>query len=233
MRGILFDKDGTLLDFEATWTPVLRRLALDAARGDAGRAERLLAEGGQIAATGKFRAGSVLGAGTSATITELWRPELSGEALTEAVAAMDRAFYEHGRAHSVPLPGVGDTLAALATRGIVMGVATNDATMAAKAALESLGIARYLPHVFGYDSVTRAKPAPDMVLAFAREAGLAPADIAVVGDNPHDMEMARAAGAVAIGVTSGNSGADDFAGLADVVLPGVAALPEWIRANAG
>jgi phosphoglycolate phosphatase len=233
MRGILFDKDGTLLDFEATWTPVLRRLALDAAGGDGARAERLLAEGGLIAATGKFRAGSVLGAGTSATITELWRPELSGEALAAAIAEMDRAFYEHGRVHSVPLPGVTDALAALAGRGVTMGVATNDATKAAKAALESLGIARYLPHVFGYDSVTRAKPAPDMVLAFAREAGMAPADIAVVGDNPHDMEMARAAGAVAIGVTSGNSGADDLAALADVVLPGVAALPEWVAANAG
>jgi phosphoglycolate phosphatase len=72
-----------------------------------------------------------------------------------------------------------------------------------------------------------------MVLAFAREAGLAPGDVAVVGDNPHDMEMARAAGAVAIGVTSGNSTADDLAALADVVLPGVTALPEWLDANAG
>ena len=70
------------------------------------------------------------------------------------------------------------------------------------------------------------------MLAFAREAGLVPADIAVVGDNPHDMEMARAAGATAIGVTSGNSSADDLSPLADVVLPSVAALPEWLDANA-
>jgi phosphoglycolate phosphatase len=233
MRGILFDKDGTLLDFHATWSPVLRQLALEAADGDVARADRLLAEGGLVAETGQYRPGSVLAAGTSATITELWRPDLTGAALIEAIAAMDRAFYEHGRAHSVALPGVAAALAALAGRGIVMGVGTNDATMAAKAAVASLGLAEYLPHVFGYDSVTRAKPAPDMVLAFAREVGVAPADVAVVGDNPHDMEMARAAGAVAIGVTSGNSAAEDFAGLADVVLPGVAALPEWIAANAG
>jgi phosphoglycolate phosphatase len=113
-----------------------------------------------------------------------------------------------------------------------MGVATNDATLAAKAALANLGLSQYLPFVFGYDSVTRAKPAPDMVLAFARDAGLEPAEIAVVGDNPHDMEMARTAGAVAIGVTSGNSSADDLAALADVVLPGIGALPEWLNANA-
>jgi phosphoglycolate phosphatase len=232
MRGILFDKDGTLLDFEATWTPVLRRLALEAAGGDPDRAARLLEQGGLTPATGKVRAGSVIGAGTNATIVELWHPELAGDALAAAIVAMDRAFMEHGRAHSVPLPGVGDALAKLAARGLVMGVATNDATAAAKVALAATGMAPYLPHVFGYDSVTRSKPAPDMVLAFARDAGIVAHDIAVVGDNPHDMEMARAAGATAIGVTSGNSSADDLAQLADVVLPSVAALPEWLDANA-
>jgi phosphoglycolate phosphatase len=233
MRGILFDKDGTLLDFEATWTPVLRRLALDAADGDAGRAARLLVDGGLVPATGKFRAGSAIGAGTSATIVELWHPELSGDALASAIAQMDRAFLEHGRAHSVALPGVAATLAQLDRRGVTMGVATNDATAAAKAALESLGIAAYLPHVYGYDSVTRAKPAPDMVLSFARDTGIAPAEVAVVGDNPHDMEMARSAGALAIGVTSGNSSVADLSALANVILPGIAALPEWLAANAG
>jgi phosphoglycolate phosphatase len=233
MRGILFDKDGTLLDFEATWTPVLKRLALQAAGGDPDRAARLLDDGGLDPATGKFRAGSVIGAGTNALIAELWHPDLSGPELAQAIVAMDRAALEHGSKHSVPLPGVLDALAVLSGRGLIMGVATNDGTEAARAALIATGMAAHLPHVFGYDSVTRSKPAPDMVLAFAREAGLAPADIAVVGDNPHDMEMARAAGATAIGVTSGNGSADDLAPLADVVLPSVAALPEWLDANAG
>lgn len=233
MRGILFDKDGTLLDFEATWTPVLKRLALQAAGGDPERAARLLDEGGLDAATGKFRAGSVIGAGTNALIVELWHPELSGPELAEAIAAMDRAALAHGARHSVPIPGVLDALAALSGRGLAMGVATNDGTEAARAALVATGMAAHLPHIFGYDSVTRSKPAPDMVLAFAREAGLMPADIAVIGDNAHDMEMARAAGALAIGVTSGNSSADDLAPLADVILPGVVALPEWLDANAG
>ena len=32
-RGILFDKDGTLLDFEATWAPLFRALTLELADG--------------------------------------------------------------------------------------------------------------------------------------------------------------------------------------------------------
>jgi phosphoglycolate phosphatase len=232
MRGILFDKDGTLLNFEATWTPLLKRLALQAAGGDPDRAARLLDEGGLDAATGKFRAGSVIGAGTNALIVELWHPQLAGPELAAAIVSMDRAALEHGSKHSVPIPGVLDALAALSKRDLVMGVATNDGTEAARAALAATGMGAYLPHIFGYDSVTRSKPAPDMVLAFARETGIVPADIAVIGDNPHDMEMARAAGATAIGVTSGNSSADDLSPLADVILPSVAALPEWLAANA-
>ena len=43
IRGILFDKDGTLLDFEATWAPLYQRLALELAGDDTARARELLA----------------------------------------------------------------------------------------------------------------------------------------------------------------------------------------------
>ena len=64
-RAILFDKDGTLLDFEATWGPMYRALALELAEGDAARGMAMLVAGGLDAASGRVRSGSVLGAGTS------------------------------------------------------------------------------------------------------------------------------------------------------------------------
>jgi phosphoglycolate phosphatase len=118
--------------------------------------------------------------------------------------------------------------------GMAMGVATNDATDAAKAALAALGLDRTLPHVFGYDSVAHPKPAPDIVLAFAAAVDVPPEEIAVVGDNRFDLEMAHAAGAgLAIGVLTGNSGADDLLPLADVVLPSIRELPEWLHTRSG
>jgi phosphoglycolate phosphatase len=129
----------------------------------------------------------------------------------------------------VLVPGTEEVLAELAAAGIVMGVATNDATEAAAAAIAALGLDAYLPHVFGYDSVRHPKPAPDIVLASAAVTGVDPSDIAVVGDNRFDMDMARAAGAgAAVGVLTGNSGEDDLRPYADVVLPSIRDLPGWL-----
>jgi phosphoglycolate phosphatase len=229
MRAILFDKDGTLLDFEATWGPLYRALALDLAGGDPARAAAMLAAGGVDEETGRVRSGSVLGAGTTDEIVRHWYPELAGEAFDAVAARIDSSFRAHGAHASVLVPGAAEVLAELAAMEIVMGVATNDATDAALAAIAAVGLDGYLPYVFGYDSVAHPKPAPDIVLAFAAATGIDPSDIAVVGDNRYDMEMARAAGAgAAVGVLTGNSGEDDLAPHADVVLPSIRELPGWL-----
>jgi phosphoglycolate phosphatase len=232
MRAILFDKDGTLLDFERTWTPLLRRIALDAARGDAARAAELLEAGGFDPEVGRFRSGSAVAAGTSEIIVRLWHPRLHGAAFSAKVEKMDRLFTAHGGAHSVPIDGADAALDLLAARGFVMGVATNDASSAAVASLTATGMIRNLPHVFGYDSVAAPKPAADMVLAFCAAARVAPEETVVVGDNAHDLIMARSAGAaLAIGVTSGNSAVADLAPLADAIIGSIRELPAWLHQN--
>jgi len=232
MRGILFDKDGTLLDFEATWTPVLKRVAMDAAGGDARKAATLLKASGFDSASGKVRGGSVIASGTNADLVRLWWPHLVGPLLDRRIDAVNQAFLEHGRLHAVPIDGVRGALSALSGQGFVMGVATNDATAAAVAVIAALGLSRFLPHIIGYDAVVNAKPAADMVHAFAALVGIPAGEIAMVGDNAHDLSMARAAGVgAAVGVLSGNSSASELAPLADVVLPSVRDLPAWLAQN--
>ena len=51
------------------------------------------------------------------------------------------------------------------------------------------------------------------------------AEIAVIGDNLHDIDMGRSAGAgLTIGVLTGTSTAADLAGHADRIYPGIAEM---------
>ena len=232
MRGLLFDKDGTLLDFEASWSGVYRDLCLDLAEGDATLAQSMLVAGGFDPVTKRFRSGGALSAGNTVDIVRTWYTNLSEVEERAMVERIDAVFHANGITCSVPVPGLTSTLAALQTAGYAMGVATSDGTAAARAAIEALGLGQYLPHIFGYDSVPRPKPAPDIVHAFSGVTGVPAGEIVVIGDNPHDMEMARNAGAgAAVGVLTGNSTRDDFATIADAVLESVCDLPGWLAAR--
>ena len=105
---------------------------------------------------------------------------------------------------------------------------TNDADANTRAQLDRLGIAGLLEFVAAYDSGFGAKPAPDPVLAFAAFAGVAPSEVAVVGDTVHDLEAARAAGATAVAVMSGPTPRERLEPHADVVLPSIAKLEDWL-----
>jgi phosphoglycolate phosphatase len=229
IKGILFDKDGTLVDFHATWFAVGDMLALEAAGGDRTRADRLLEEAGYDFAAAKFRADSVFAAGTNADIVALWYPDADKAGRDVLTSYFDNFTAELGADKSVPLPGSREAIAALHAAGYRLGVATNDSTRGARKTLITLGIAEMFDAAYGYDAVPNPKPAPDTIIAFAKLTGLKPAEIAMVGDNRHDLEMARAAGAgLAIGVLSGTGTRETLDDIADVVLDSIAELPGFL-----
>lgn len=204
IRGVLFDKDGVLIDFEATWDPVNRRLAEAIAGGDAALAARLLTAGGYDGDSVRMRPGTVLAAGTPPEVAAAWidhLPAWEEAALTEEV---DRFFDAISPELAVPLIDLGGLFDRLKGRGLALGVATNDSEDGARRSLTRLGGFDRLDFLAGYDSGHGAKPAPGMAEAFCRRTGLAAEVIAVVGDNLHDLEMGRVAGAgLLIGVRSG------------------------------
>ncbi|MGE0502177.1 MAG: HAD family hydrolase [Rhizobiaceae bacterium] len=229
IKGILFDKDGTLVDFQKTWHAIGDLMALKAAGGDRERADFLMDVAGYDLAAGRFKADSVFAAGTNADIVELWYPTLEGGERAAMVAEFDGFTAEQGALQAVPLPGCRETLERLHRSGYRLGLATNDSTGGAEKTLSALGIAQMFDAAYGYDAVANPKPAPDAVHAFCDLTGLRPSEIAMVGDNRHDLVMARAAGTgLAVGVLSGTGTSATLAPMADVVLDSVADLPEYL-----
>jgi len=75
----------------------------------------------------------------------------------------------------------------------------------------SCAIAGAIEKITGVRSRALGKPAPEAMRIACRRLGVRPADVAVIGDDPKlEIPMALKGGALAIGVTTGVSSAEDF-----------------------
>ncbi len=234
INGILFDKDGTLFDFNATWRGFVRDALNILAPGDAALQARLGAAAGFDAATGAFAPGSPIVAGSTAEVAAIWAahlPSWSGEQIERRANALAAGAGPGALAPAVPdLPALLDELRAM---GCALGVATHDSETAARRQLEAAGALDRFDFICGYDSGKGLKPGPGMVLAFCAETGLTPQRMAMVGDSLHDLGAGRSArAAMTVAVLTGPATAEELAPHADHVLPDIGGLPALLRSAA-
>lgn len=229
IRGVLFDKDGTLFDFNATWSAWARAFLADLAGGDPLRAAALGRAIGFDLERAAFALESPVIAGTPGEIAEALLPHLPGANPAALVTRMNTAAAAAPMVPAVPLQPL---LGMLRGRGYRLGVVTNDAEVAARAHLAGSGIESLFDFVAGFDSGFGAKPQPGALLAFAERFGLAPSEVVMVGDSRHDLIAARAAGMRAVAVLTGLAPAADLGPLARAVLPDIGHLPAWLEAEA-
>lgn len=231
IRAILFDKDGTLIDFHGTWMPAYRAVTawLAATAGQPDLAGDLLLAGGYDPETGRAPGDSVLAAGSTRALTDLWRRFPAVAAVPDMAARVESRLLVHVTANPAPtadLPALFDRLCA---DGLALGIATMDSTDSACRTAARLGIADRLAFVTGYDGGHGEKPGPGMVHGFCAAVGVPAAAVLVIGDTLHDLAMARAAGAgLAVGVLTGAGTADRLDAAADHVVDSIAALPDLL-----
>ena len=230
IEAVLFDKDGTLFDFQKTWGPFGVRVIEQLSAGEPKTLRALSGALGVDMVTATYQPGSPVIAGSPKDILEVMLPHLPlwrADQLLEWLDSEARSTAITGMTHASD--DLDALLATLSGSGYALGVATNDSRASAEANLRSAGVAERFSAVFGYDDVANPKPAPDMIHAFAEEARIEVGAIVMVGDSLHDLHAARSAGcAAAIGVLSGVATEDTLSTVADVVLPNIDALPGWL-----
>jgi phosphoglycolate phosphatase len=229
IRAILFDKDGTLVDFQRTWGPAAQFVMTTLAGGRNAAYERLAAVTGFVDSEKRFLPDSILIREPTHVYGVLWAAALERPANAEFFAEIDRLFLDATTANLAPIGDPKSMLAGLAARGYRLGMITNDAEIPARAHARKLGLDPYFEFIAGYNSGYGAKPDPEPVLAFASIVGVSPAEIALIGDTVHDLAAARAAGAMAIGVLTGPVASASLAPHADALFPSAAEFAQWLH----
>ena len=192
VRAVVFDKDGTLVDVEATWGPSMAA-ALSAIvpdpdlRGRAAAAIGVELESGRLAPEA-----SVIAESNAQTCARL--APILGRRADDVERALDVELAVHFPDHLTPLDGVQPLLARLRAEGIWVGLATNDGERSTREQLELLGWLDAFDSVIGYDSGYGEKPGPGMVVESVRRAGVSAAEVVMVGDTDTDLGAAHAAG---------------------------------------
>jgi len=228
LAGILFDKDGTLVDFAATWSPIIVEATTLAAGGDPVLTARLLTLGGFDPATATTRADSLFAASNTIEIVEAFVAAGASGPADRLVADFDTMFARASQS-AVALADTRSIFLNLRERGLKLGIASSDNEASIRATARTLRVDDLVDFVAGYDSGHGVKPEPGMLLAFAEAIAVSPTAVAMVGDNRHDMAMARTAGAgLAVTVLSGTGTRDTLAPFSDVCLADIAALPAYL-----
>lgn len=99
-----------------------------------------------------------------------------------------------------PRPGFPEIFHRLRAAGIPYGVATSDTRERVITSLDMFDSFAYAKITVTVDDVERGKPNPDMLIMISEKMGIPMEKIAMLGDSYVDVAMAKAAGAVGIGI---------------------------------
>ena len=226
---VVFDKDGTLIDFAAMWAgwalDIGRRLDVATGRpvaGDVFSAIGFDPSSNRVLPGGPLAVSTMAGiAETIAAVVRRWCPSVA--AARRAVAT---AWFEPDPvALARPLADLPRLFARLKANGRLIAVATTDDRAPTEATLRGLAVRGHVSALACGDDGIGLKPDPAMVLAICAVLHTDPGRTAIVGDTPADLAMGRAAGlGRVIGVLSGVGLRADLEPLADELLGSVGQL---------
>jgi phosphoglycolate phosphatase len=198
VRAFLFDLDGTLINSKMDLVNSVNAM---------------LRETGRIELPADLIASHV-GHGAPQLIASALGPASTEEERRQGLTIFLK-HYEHKKLEETrAYAGVAEGLRAL--QGSAMAVLTNKPAKLSMDILQSLRLVEFFCGVYGGDSFPKKKPDPTGALEILREFGVSPEEAAMVGDSDVDIQTARNAGMLAVGVTYGFGQHDRETNRADV-----------------
>lgn len=232
-KAIIFDKDGTLIDFSYTW----RRIAEERVNvmvKNFGIAQKIgkiiLKVFGLNPQTGEIDPRGPLVMSTQAESVIIGATILyqNGYHWDEAQKIVEKSFKivdERCELKNItkPVANLRESLTKFKENGLKLAIATVDNYWRIVKTLEILGIGELIDTVVGGDNKIPNKPHSEMVWAICRQLKVKPRETVIVGDAIADMLMGKNAGVrLTIGVSTGVTKAEVLKKYSDVVINSLA-----------
>ncbi|MEM7242904.1 MAG: HAD family hydrolase [Pseudomonadota bacterium] len=225
-EAVLFDKDGTLIHYDASWAPYVPKLFEKLAPEREDIWEEMAHAVGFDIQTEKFIVGSIAVNGTFEDVIAVLERFVGPIDMQNALAA---DTYAHQYTQPAPVGDLNALLEDFKSKGLKLGVVTNDLIAATEKQLKQMDNRDMFDVIYCADSGPQPKPAGDMITAACRDLGIAPERVAMVGDSTHDLHAGRAAGVgLKVGVLTGPAKHDDIDAFADIVLSDIHQLPAYL-----
>ncbi len=228
IKAILFDKDGVLVDFQATYGTVTREIMEQLSQGNGELLARLASDVGFNLSSGLIDPVSSLVEGCAEDICAIWAEVLRRPNDREFQISVDAMFKQLTETNVVLIDGVGEVLNVLGAN-YYLGLATNDTQACARAQLSFARVLQHFKFLAGYDSGHGPKPGTGMAEAFLANCSLNADQVVMVGDSIHDMNFAKSAGMTAIGISTGPLPADDLSVHAEHMIDSLDELQPLIK----
>ena len=226
---IIFDKDGTLLDFDQMWGGWALEIArrLEQASGKP-LIDLLSTTWGfdpitkHVEPDGEL-AGKTLAYLHDLTLNTLRADGFNGDAAARVVAA---AWHLPDSMSLVrPISNLQSLFSNLHSRNIKIAIATLDDRAPTQTTFAELGMLKYVDALVCADDGVQLKPAPDMILKVCSDLNIQPSHCMMIGDSVSDLQMGRNARVgMTVGVLTGLSNAEKLKPYADHILNSVEQL---------
>ena len=208
LKAIVFDKDGTLLDFDRLWIPAATANTSSVVSffgAGADKIDRYLRSVGVMDGYVDIR--GALPRGDYRAVTENMMECLSEEGIAcdyDTLYPLCNAVYsaEAKSADDIyPIcEGLRESLLRLKAMGLTLAVITGDSREGALLCFDKLGISDLFDEILAYDGIHPPKPDRYYMDYFCNKFGFSPSEVLMVGDTETDMVFALNSGAYPLGV---------------------------------
>ena len=234
-EAIIFDKDGTLIDFDAFWVTVSAKaigdILKDIGKEDIPVCEILSALGVH---NGVTDINSVLCKGTYEQMGQIVYGILAAHGCPisqqETVMKIVDAYKKNSDAGEVKptCSNLRKIITDLRKQGKRLAVVTTDTSEITHKCLKKLKIEEEFDKIYADDGKTPSKPDPYCIFDFCRLTGIEKDHIIMIGDTMTDIKFARNAGIRVIGVAKTPRNKEYLAPYADAVIPDISFLPSLL-----